>query len=366
MAGEWKFGLFQWNADTETHSDLIDRLAFFLLSTGWEETSYSAVGGLRYFTRADHATNQTWHYTGDSVLQKCGICIDDREITNAGERAVWIKAFLEDEDGLAMQQVSHTTYATIYIDTSNAEGHEFLVIGGEDGFYVEGKKFAEGDVALGMIAVFKIWEEMNGSRDAEVTMTAQGLCMDWRQELSFTYHRNYRFVKNDGTNANKTGRLAPASVRSVTSLTNPAGGSDWARHALLPLDNLFSYSYASNYTEYAQCAQAFATLNNPENDRWKVSPMVMFQVLHYWYYSQYSASADNALGPNTSYSTLFEYRWARKIQRLVVVSDVLPPWQTITDANDGKVYRIVRIPDNGRPCNVGVEWPGAANEVTIP
>lgn len=391
MAGEWKFGTWAWTpvaaGGTDNSQTILTKLQAFLALCGWSTAAYSTTD-TKYMIRTDHGSNDTWHYTGDTNLQRCGIRLRNQNYNGGafnGVARVDVSAFLETSAGTAVERAGHAN-SEIRIDYDTAAINDYLLVGGEDGFYVEAYTRGQEvrNVGCGLVSVFKPWTVMKSTRDAERKWTSQGLAMDFRGTVAvvgpgtgwidrLTLDRNFRLVCNDGLNSNKTAGLAAYSVRSVTNIITGTGQSYDNRHRFFPLDNMLGLvgtDGTSNHITTDSILRypcSFGLLNTPSDDRWRLSPFLVMQAVHNFAFGLYNTgTSNNNDGPQVSGVSWSDPRWWRQIQRIMACGHQIPPWQLVTDSVSGKQYRIVGIPDNGRPANVALEWPGAANEVTIP
>jgi hypothetical protein len=379
MANEWKFGTFAWTPVAAGGSDnsqtILTKLQAFLQLCGWETASYSTTD-TKYMIRSDHASRDIWRYTGDLATQRCGIRLRNQNYNGGaynGTARVDVVAYLENSAGTGADRAG-TANAEIRINYNTAGINDFLLVGGEDGFYLEAKlrTLETREVGCGFLSTFVPWTAMHGTRDTERKWTSQGITFDFNGMDRLSANRNFRHVCDDGLSSNKSGYLQPYSVRSVTSLITGTGQSYDNRHWIFPLDNILGLlggpDGTTNYTtldnRLAYMA-SFGMQHTPYDDRWRLSPLMFWQVTHWQNTSVYSTSADNNVA---GYGAVpwSDPRWWRIFQRIMVAGHLIPPWQLVTDSVTGKQYRIVQAPDSGRPVNVAIEWPGSANEVTIP
>lgn len=381
MANEWKWCQFNWSQATDNSQVLMNRIETFLLASGWVLAPYSDLDD-RYYIRADHGSSDIWHYTGDGPIQRCGLYIRDNRYNGGaytGTQQLVIRAFLENILENNIQVASPVTTADILINFHATKDHTITLIGGEDGLEVEfGVDGVNGNIALGMVFTHQVWTEMNGTRTAERKFASQGLVMDWFGIFRMTINRNYRLVRDDGTNLNATAYIHLATARSNFDVTT--GGIGISNGTRMPLINwehqmaMDIYSTVSGRsggsgfdTGCQRCT--LGVMSTPFDDRWRMSPLVYLQsrsgaiAAH-----TFSGDVSVTVGPDVSYGIgwLDVRNLIRKIPRVFAISHLLAPWQLITDEITAKQYRVVQISDGGRTVCVGVEWPGAGQEVVIP
>jgi len=381
MANEWKFGTFAWTppaaGGSDTSQTILTKLQAFLELCGWETASYSAVD-IKYMRRADHASRDIWHYTGDLSTQRCGIRLRNQNYNGGGydgTARVTAQAFLENTAASGVERTGHAN-SEIRIDYNTAGINDYLLIGGEDGFALEAKTrtVETRDVGCGVVGTQQAWTAMHGTRDTERKWTSQGISMDLRGTLDrLSVDRNYRLVCDDGLSSNKSGQIQPYSVRSVTNIITGTGQSYDNRHWIFPLDNIMGLLPSPEYTYFSPDQQigymaSFGLLHTPYDDRWRLSPLILWQTnmaATAIAYGIYNTGAGNNYTAQAG-TRWTDPRWWRIMPRIMVAGHLIPPWQLITDSVSGKQYRVMQAPDNGRPVNIAIEWPGAANEVTIP
>jgi hypothetical protein len=372
---EWKFGTFDWTAGTHDTVYICDKIEYMLLQTGWEAAPWSTPT-TRAFIRSDWATSPVWRYLGQGTPMRCGIIIYD-QATDSGVAAngVHIRVFVENEYQSGLLSLSLTSQQ-ISITPSLVGTDTYIVICGEDGLYIEaGQTGLNGTVALGYVAVFRAWTEMYGTREAETTLTAQGILLELRGLLPYIVNRNDRFVLDDGLNSNKSSSIKPYATRGVDDIYTGAGEGINKRMTVTPFDNLF-LAYTGSGVTYPNNGylSAFACLWTPRDDRWRISKLTMlpYQMNSVTTYpSAFTgsyvsiASVSNNVGAS-GVLYLYDPRDLRIFPKVVVLGAAMTPWLLIDDAVSGKKYRVVRVDDGGRDCRLGMEWPAADQEVLIP
>ena len=381
MADEWNFGQksFDFNG-ADDRTTLADAIQAALELSGWELASWSTGSGVepvdlatsRYLVRSDHATSDVWHYAGDGVLQRCGIRIGG----DATAGRLILDAFLENEPQTGRQRAGGEISfpdASILLETSGAGEVDMLLICGEDGLYIDlGSDGLPASVGQGTIMTRQPWSFLAGTRDAENSFTTQGVTMDLFGGLRFPENRDRRVIMQDGLDTNLTGGLLPYNIRGVDRVTEPTPAQNNVRTYIGSFDSFFGGSFIVDSNGYGEprgmAGKAhFGLPFTPFDDRWAVSPVMVLQGLNDLKNTgQESSSASNNLSPSSIRWRSLPFRQTLRIcPRFAVVGHLLTPWQIITD-DDGVEYRVVRVDDNGRAFNLGVEWPGVANEISIP
>ena len=373
MADEWNFAQTTFDATTEGRAALLDKIQTFLLGSGWELASWSNPAGTdanRWLLRADRGTSDVWHYTGDGILQHCGIGL----IADGGDTdRITIGAFLQNEAGDNYQGISKYDEGRIRIfDWDPTKVHDILMIGGEDGLYFEmGHSGTPGSSAQGIVVTHQAWDFLNGTRVQERKFSTQGIVMDMFGTIRFSGDRNYRVVMNDGLNTNLTGYLYAYLARGVNRVRAAQSPFDDVRFLMGSFDSFMEGGArpggsVSDVPWRAHVAH-FGLPFTPFDDRWAISPMVALQGVSDVAFTQtHSTSASNVAPPSPSYCQSLAWRDALRLcPKFAVLGHLLTPWQLITDTQTGKEYRVVQGDDSGRAFNLGVEWPGAGNEVTI-
>lgn len=383
MPGEWKYGQTTFNSGSQTGTALQDKIATLLLGTGWEETTYSPALGtdrVRYFTRADHLTRDIWEFTGDGYTQKCGIAITNKQYNSGGNNGtdrVEIQAFLENVDGDAPYRLSVNNAATILVAWSPATVYDLLLIGGEDGLHLEmSTGGVRANAAHGAIMTHQVWDFLNGTRGPERKFSTQGIVMDFFGTIRFSADRSHRVVMNDGLNTNLTTRLRPYLVRGIDRILSSVSPVDDIRGHIGNFDAFLMSGFTSGSSANSSAGGGessfchFGLPFTPLDDRWRLSPVIFIPTdptIEEVSLVNVSTSTSNNLTPSTAYTKAMPSRQImRSCPRFVVAGHLLTPWQLITDTSTGIEYRIIQGDDNGRAFNLGIEWPGAGNVVTIP
>lgn len=383
MADEWNFAQTTWDASVATETKktaLADKLQDFLEQTGWELTSWSpgdtgqdlndVSTNPRYFTRTDHGSSDVWHYTGDGILQKCGIAITG----DTDSDVLRVHAFLENTSGDDVQvSTASSSVGLIFIDTALASATaDVLIIGGEWGLFFEiGEGGTRASVAMGMIATFMPWDFLNGTRNDERKWCTQGVVMDLFGEIRWTDNRNDRTVLNDGTNKNVTGSLQVLLARGNTDHLANSNVEDSLETKVGSFESMFGHLWSANgninFSDISAAKYSFGLLSTPFDDRWRVSKALLEQRTDDSIVgsSVVTSSGSNNVAPSNETSWVDFRNAIREMPKLVVVGHLLSPWQNFTETTTSVDYFIVRVEDNGRPFNLGIEWPGAANELTV-
>lgn len=406
MAGEWRRATFIIDNILHTQTNIITAFESFLTQTGWVRASWSGSGTDRYYLRADRNTQPRWQFTGDGGIKHGGIRVfydSDAQTTTglavfAGQKHIVIQSFLENvsQNGaqIATEDVINTSVAspggniarlgTIRIIYDNTAPNTYLLVGGEDGLYVEcGRDAQNNNLGHGAILTFGAIPENHSSIDQTVGWTAQGLVADLFGSCRFTHNRNNRFVSNDGSNKNFTSALQPQSPRGTYSLSSPlysdatvpsANGQANANGRrglyLSSRDLLYGANRAAS-TEAATSAQsttgdvdlqyfaAFGLFDSPQNGRYRISPMLCIQTLRQVECAATSASTSD-VAASSNQASVIDPRTFRQVFRFAVVDYTLLPWVNIQDAVSGATYRVARVEDNGRYSQIGIEWPSSA------
>ena len=391
MANEWARAAFVYDAvglghDADTIFNAFDS---FLGQTGWERASWDSAND-RYYLRVDRASRLRWQFNADGPVQYCGIRI--RLDTTATPDQFVIHAFLENQttDGSQISTPDEFTEdapnnkqrsGVIRIDQDDTAPNTYLIIGGEDGLYVEsGRDGIDANLGHGVVLCFDAVTEFHSPLDATVQWTAQGLPADLRGACKFSEsiytagYSNDRFVTNDGTNRNFTASLMLYSSRGVWDLANPANIQDQRKYLIGPQDNYMTMGSgiepltntiqpSLKTTDLGLCS-AFGLLNHAEDSRYRISRMMMVQSLRTWACGLTSA----VVGDQPPSSTANNQRDARALRRLLrwyVCSHSLVPWANIVDDSTGLTLRVVRFADNGRISNIAVEWPTTQLTLTL-
>jgi hypothetical protein len=346
-----------------------------------------------------------WQFTGDGGVKHGGIRVfyDSAPSTTtgiaafSGQKHIVIQSFLENAGASGAQITTEdvisvnvpnpgaVTYrlGTIRIVYDNTAPNTYLVVGGEDGLYVEcGRDSSNNNLGHGAIMTFGAIAENHSSIDNTVGWTAQGLVADFFGVCRFTHDRQARFVTNDGSNKNFSCALQPQSPRGTYSMTTPSYsdavatgasgvGNATGRRALYltSRDNVYGMgrigSAEGSGTQQSVSGAAvdfkyhctFGLFDTPQNGRYRISPLLCLQTLRTVEIGATSTStSDVAVSAN---SGVFDPRILRQIFRFAAVDYTLLPWVNIQDAVSGATYRVARMEDNGRYSQFGVEWPSS-------
>ena len=199
--------------------------------------------------------------------------------------------------------------------------------------------------------------------------TAQGLVLDFSRNCKFTEDRNDRFVSNDGTNKNFTASLQPSTPRGTTSVFSSVGTIENNRaYYIAAQDNFLSMGVgaadvlltsdvAAGATQSLKFAASFGLINTPLDGRFRISPLAMTQHLAHVEVGVTSTSSSNNIAANSSSVNVLDVRHLRRVFRFAAVDYTLLPFINIVDAVSGATYRVLRIEDNGRFSQLGVEVP---------
>lgn len=364
MALEWKRGTFVYDVVGLGHTSTTALNAFqsFLTQCGWDLAAYSTSTD-KYFVRTDRATNDYWRFNGDGPNQNCGILVR----YNAGNSRLEIAAFLENQAGNASQKISNSTHIA-HVTLDGTAPNNWLFVGGEGGFYVEaGRDGLPTNLGHAMVVAWEVIPEFNGTDDARRMWTTQGAVCDLFGNLKFTADRNSRFVDNQGTNKNYTGRLRPYVCRGTGNFNLSSQGDD-RQIGIGPRDNFFSFARAASssslYNEIVRFC--FGLINTPRDGRYRISPMLVDQLVDNAHINcgTTTSSASNNVAPDGS-AYLFDLRQIRRVAKFAVVDASLIPFVTITDLATNVIYRVAQVGDGGRACNIGIVWPDNSNVVTV-
>jgi len=401
---QWNRATFQYDPVGQSHTFdfILDKLESALTQSGWERPSWDG-GGLtqtlssddgvsaesRYFIRSDRNTQERWRFTGDNLLQHGGIVISyEPDASGAGVESgpqIIIQSFVENTAATGVQvstqdEISGSApdfrFGSIRISIDNFTVNNYLVYVGEDGLYIEsGANGLNVNLGHGAVMTFGAIPELHGTRDEAVQWTAQGLICDFTRNCKFTQSRFDRFVTNDGTDKNFTASLQPQVPRGTNNIDSRAGNvSDQEVYYIGSRDLYFSMGtgvpqgstsrIASELDASVKFASSFGLFNSPKNDRFRLSPLLMLQELHHYLGAAVSASSSNNVSASANEQTYLDVRTFRQIFRFAAADYTLLPFVNITEAVTGGVYRIVRIDDNGRFSQIGVEVP--ATTLTLP
>lgn len=407
MAGEWRRATFIIDNILHTQTNIITAFESFLTQVGWVRASWSGSGTDRYYLRADRLTQPRWQFTGDGGIKQGGIRIfyDSAPATTTGLAAftgqvhIVIQTFLENAATNGSQVLTEdvinnsianpgaTTFrlGSIRLIYDNTAPNTYLLIGGEDGLYVEvGRDSQNNNLGHGAILTFGAIPENHSSIDNTVGWTAQGLVADLFGVCRFTTNRQNRFVSNDGSSKNFTAGLQAQSPRGTYSLSSPlysdavALSSTGVANAqgrrglyISSRDVLYGMGRAGTNPESSttvassagnidlQYLCAFGLFNSPQAGRYRISPMLCLQTLGMIDLAATSSSTSDVV-VQTNIAGVVDPRSFRQIFRFAVVDYTLLPWVNIQDAVSGATYRVAQVADNGRYSQIGIEWPSSA------
>jgi len=399
MANEWARGTFTIDNVTHDHTNIITAFDNFLThaSVGWEEASWSPGGTDRYYLKDDRASRERWQYDGDGSQQYSGIRVwyDSDPNTSTGtslfpsEEHIVIQTFLQNVGATGSQILTPDyvgtsgsgaaqsyRFGSIRIKYDDTAPNNYLLIGGEDGLYVEvGRDAAENNLGHGAIMTFGAIPELHHTQDGSVQWTAQGLVCDLYDGNTggcrFCVSRNIRWVQNDAAEKNFTAGLQPYSPRGTRNILTP-DQNDQEPYYIGSRDTFYGASRTGRTTAISSVVieedinldahATFGLCNTPLGDRYRISPLMMLQSL-----IEVRCAASSNSGADvaaTSHSGWLDPRAWRQIFRFAAVDYTLLPFQNVQDAVSGAIYRVARMEDNGRYSQLGVEWP--SGEITIP
>lgn len=370
MANEWSRGtatLIPNTAPNHTIANAMNAIGSFLTQTGWELALWSSDPTDRYYLRADRATQPRWRYEGDGPIQHCGIHISQE----TGDTEIHISTFLEnlDEDDVQVdtRDPANSAQGTfrqgkIVIAFDVTAPNNYLFVGGEDGLYIEaGRDGASTNLGHGWVATFAAIAELNATKDAQVRWMAQGIPLDLFGSCKFVEggtNRNRRFVVQDGTNRNFTAFFAGFVARGSLDVQNP-NPADYQTARFGNRDLILGQTATGGTADF-RYGCCFGQINSPEDDRYRISPILMIQDSVDADSAADSSSVSNSVDASPSPNVRFrDIRHDRQLQRVVVVDYTLLPSINITEAQTGRVYRVVQFADNGRSANLGIEWPSS-------
>lgn len=368
MANEWVRGavsLIPNVAPNHTITNAINAIQSVLTQSGWELASWTPGGDDRYFVRVDRATQDKWRYEGDGPVQNCGIHV----FSANSNTEIRLSPFLENTALNAAQVDSKDATATtnrrgyVTINWDVTAPNNYLMIGGDDGFYIEAGRDAS-PTNLGHGAVVTVGEitELNATKSLQRRWTAQGFAMDLFSECRFTGNRNNRFVTNDGTSRNFSSHLALYGVRGVASTTSSPSPSNFVDYFIGNRDLILGQTAQGTGNSDFRYACTFGQINSPEDARYRICPILLLQennTSDITNRAAISTSTSNTIavatgGANVSFR---DVRHDRRIAKFVIVDYTLIPFANLTEAQTGQVYRVLEFNDNGRTANLGVEWP---------
>lgn len=367
MANEWARGtvsLIPNVSPNHTITNALNAIQSMLLAGGFELASWSPGGNDRYFLRADRAISERWRYEGDGVLQHCGIHVYTNTPTDTEIR---ISSFLENTTATGVQvdtrdatnTINRRGFLTISWDVTTP--NNFLIICGEDGFYIEsGRDSSPTNLGHGAILVAVNIPELNATKASQIRWTTQGFPMDLFGECRFTVNRQNRFVTNDGTSRNFSCALVVYSARGVASVIQTPAPVNFLEFYIGNRDLLLGCNGASN--QDIRYAATFGQINSPEDGRYRINEILLLQennATDVANRSATSSSSSNTIAAGTGSTTFIvrDIRHDRRIARFVVVDYTLLPWTNLIEAETGKVYRVIEHNDLGRTANIGIEWP---------
>lgn len=386
MALEWSRATVTIDPPGQAHTidNLMNAIDSFLIQTGWVEPGWSTDPDSRYFVRTDVASRERWQYVGDGPLQAVGIRISKEET----DTEVWVTSFLENTAGTAAQIGTRDFVQLVGAGNQNEQSqvviafdttvpNNYLFIGGEDGFYVEsGRDGQNNNLGHGMVFTFAAIPELNATRDNLVQQTCNGLIMDLgdqirgavtRAGMRFTEVGDNRFVTNDGTNRNFSTYLLCRSSRGISDVTTPGSPTDGPRYRMGARDSVLGVGQGFDFVGKSDIRWGctFGLMNTPEDDRFRMSPILVLQETIRHDVAVQSTSASNTIAPNTALQQGMDIRHFRQALRIVAIDYTLIPWINVTDAATGTVYRVAEVPDNGRIAKLGIEWPASSITVSI-
>lgn len=395
MANEWERAQFTIDTPGLSHDEttILDGIEDFLTQVGWEVASWSAgtYGSLdRHFIRTDRAVQDRWQFRGDGPLQHAGIRVfydSDPQTTTglaafAGQEHIVVQSFLENSaetdrqvttpDYVGTTSAGSTVsdrFGSIRVQYDDTAPNNWLVIGGEDGLYLEvGRDSSETNLGHGAILTFGAIPENNSPFDSSVDWTAQGLVCDLFDVCRFTHDRGTRFVSNDGSNKNFTASLQPYSPRGTRELDTP-NMADQVAYYVGSRDTMLGMGRGANSVTSAtsntgdvdiKYHATFGLVNTPEVSRFRISPLVMAQSLAQIAMGATSTSSSNTVAAQANVSQMYDPRTLRQIFRFAAVDYTLLSFQNIQDAVSGATYRVARVEDNGRFSQIGVIWPSSS------
>lgn len=409
MPGEYNRATFQYDPVGLGHTfdHVMDKIESFLLQSGWERPSWDT-GSLtvtlstgagpsfgtknstesRFFRRTDRNTQDRWRFTGDAITLHGGIVVSYDNSASVGSETgpqIVIQTFIENAAATGVYAVStvpqvttdaisgsgsDVRFGSIRLSLDNLAVNNFFLYGGEDGLYIEeGSNGLNTNLGHGMVMTFGPIPELHGTRDFATNWTAQGLVADFRRNCKFTASRNDRFVSNDGTDKNFTASLQPITPRGTASIYSLSGTIESNRaYYIGAQDNFFgtgvggtaattAVDVASLLQVSCKFAASFGLVNTPLDGRFRISPIVMLQHLAHVQCGVTSASGSNNVASATNNLQLLDVRAYRRVFRIAAVDYTLLPFVNIIDAVTGATYRVVRIDDNGRFSQIGIEVP---------
>lgn len=368
MANEWVRGTVSLVPNVppnHTITNAINAIQSVLIAGGWELASWTPGGNDRYYLRADRGVRENWRYEGDGPVQNCGIHVYTNTPTDSEIR---ISSFLENTAATGVQVDCRDATATINrrgfltISWDVTAPNNYLLIAGEDGFYIEaGRDSSPNNLGHGAILTVSNIPELNATKTTQLRWTTQGFPMDLFGECRFTLNRQNRFVTNDGTSRNFSCGLVVYSSRGVSSVIQTPVPTNFAEFYIGNRDLMLGCT-GSQGVGNILFAATFGQINSPEDSRYRINQILLLQennATDVANRAATSASLSNTVAAGTGSVThiIRDIRHDRLINRFVVVDYTLLPFANLTEAETGKVYRVIEHNDNGRTSNIGVEWP---------
>lgn len=303
-----------------------------------------------------------WRYDGDGLTQHCGIRV---RYVSASTR-IEISSFVENTSKAALQYETGAAHIA-YILYDATVVNDVIMYGGEDGLYIEvGRDGTSQNLSHLAVMSMKVIPEFSGTKDAQIRWTSQGFVCDLFGQLKFSELRDDRFVDNQGSNKNYSGRLRPQSARGTTSLLASTPVTNTAYY-LANRDNLYgSYYGATGAPSFWMMVATFGMGFTPIDGRYKISPLMIIQGFNQFFFAGVSnPAAGTTFAANVSGGTMLEPRWFREVPRFAAVDSSLIPFNNITDQVSGKIYRVAQVADGGRATNIAIEYPDSSNIITI-
>jgi hypothetical protein len=276
-----------------------------------------------------------------------------------------IASFLENTTQAGMQISLVPTYQ-VAIAQDNTQINNFLFVGGEDGFYIEGGTGANyNNIAHGFIFAYYPDASFGGTRDRERTWLSQGGVYDLRGTIRTDDH-NYRFVETVSDRRNHTGKINAMLPRGSLSVLN-RNASDNRQMYFGPRDHWMAVPYYVYSDHWHIHTATLGLFQSNFDDLYRVSFFCALQGQGETYsLARTSGGAETVGGTTDNQSTIFDLRnGLRQIPKFGCCSSYLLPWNNITDKRTGIIFRVAQVPDTGRNSNIAVVWPDNSNVVTI-
>lgn len=368
MANEWVRGTVSLVPNVppnHTITNAINAIQSILFAGGWELASWTPGGNDRYYLRADRGVRENWRYEGDGPAQNCGIHVYTNTPTDTEIR---ISSFLENTTTNGAQvdtrdaTESLNRRGRITINWDVTAPNNYLLIAGEDGLYIEvGRDSSPNNLGHGAIVTVSNIAELNATKTTQLRWTTQGFPMDLSGECRFTLNRQNRFVTNDGTSRNFSCALVLYSARGVSSVIQAPVPVNFAEFYIGNRDLMLGCNGGSTNVDIRYAA-TFGQMNSPEDGRYRINQILMLQENNATDVANRAATSaltSNNVAAGTGSVTYIvrDVRHDRLVNRFVVVDYTLLPFANLTEAETGKVYRVVEHNDNGRTSNIGIEWP---------